>query len=245
MDVNLSEDERIDDLERNGYRIIQNRKGFCFGMDAVLLSGFIRAGASDRLIDLGTGTGIIPILVRAKSGCRDLTGLEIQEDIADMAQRSVELNGLCDDIKIVNGDICRAGKLFERGSFTVVTSNPPYMKSGGGLVNPDISKALARHEISCTFGDVARAAADLLCAGGKFFLVHRPDRLAEIMDVLRENRLEPKRLKMVHSFADSDAVMFLLEACLGGSSGMKVEKPLIIYKDKGVYSDEIYEIYGF
>ena len=245
MEILLKDGERIDDLERNGYRIIQNESNFCFGMDAVLLSGFIKAQKNDTFIDLGTGTGIIPILVRAKTPCRSLTGLEIQKESADMAQRSVALNGLEDDIKIVTGDICRADEIFGKSSFTIAASNPPYMKAGSGLVNPEESKALARHEIKCTFEDVASQTASLLKPGGKFFLVHRPERLAEIIYTLKKYRLEPKRLKMVHSYAASESCMFLLEAVRGGNSGMKVEKPLIIYKEKNIYTDEIREIYGF
>ncbi len=245
MEVRLLEGERIDDLERNGYRIIQNGEGFCFGMDAVLLSGFVKAGTKDRIIDLGTGTGIIPILLRAKTGSTDITGLEIQEYSANMATRSVMLNDLQEEVHIVKGDIREADKIFGKGQFDVVTSNPPYMKAGAGLTNPGEAKAIARHEILCTFEDVASQAKALLKSGGKFYLVHRPERLAEIISVLRQKGLEPKRLKMVHSFADSEATMFLLEAASGGGSGMKVEKPLIIYKEKGVYTDEIYEIYGF
>lgn len=245
MEIRLKEGERIDDLERNGYRIIQNEKFFCFGMDAVLLSGFIKAGPKDRLLDMGTGTGIIPILVRAKTACRDLTALEIQEESADMARRSVEMNGLSSDINVVTGDIKEASGLFPRSSFDVIVSNPPYMKADSGLTNPNEAKVLARHEIKCTFEDLARESAALLKTGGKFFLVHRPERLAEIIDVLRSYKIEPKRLKMVHSYIDSEACMFLLEGARGGNSGMKVEKPLIIYKEKNLYTDEIYEIYGF
>lgn len=245
MEVTLHEGERIDDLERNGYRIIQNPVGFCFGMDAVLLSGFVPGTLKGKVLDLGTGTGIIPILLRAKTKSRDLTGLEIQQASFDMASRSVILNDLEDDIHIVQGDIKNASEIFDKGSFDAVTSNPPYMKPDGGLKNPNEAKAIARHEVLCTFEDVAYQTSRLLKEGGKFYLVHRPERLAEVIDVLRSHRLEPKRLKMVHSFSDSEAVLFLLEAALGGRSGMKVEKPLVIYKDTNVYTDEIYEIYGF
>ena len=245
MEVRLLPGERIDDLERNGYRIIQNKNGFCFGMDAVLLSGFVHAGPEDRIIDLGTGTGILPLLLRAKTGSRDITGLEIQEAMAEMAARSVQLNDLEEDVHIVCGDLKKAGTLFEAGSFDVVTSNPPYMKANGGLTNPDQGKAIARHEICCTFADVAKAAKILLRSGGRFFLVHRPERLAELMETLRAAGLEPKRLRMVHSFMDEKAVMVLIEAASGGGTFLKVEKPLIIYKEKNVYSDEIYELYRF
>lgn len=245
MEVELLQGERIDDLERNGYRIIQRADGFCFGMDAVLLTGFVPTLARGRVLDLGTGTGIIPILLRAKTKSRDLTGLEIQPGSFEMACRSVKLNDLEDEVHIVQGDICKAGEIFGKGSMDIVTSNPPYMKSGNGLQNPNESKAIARHEVLCTFEDIARETSKVLKEGGKFYLVHRPERLAEIIDTLKKYRLEPKRLKMVHSFIDSEATMFLLEAALGGNLGMKVEKPLIIYKEKGVYTDEIYDIYGF
>lgn len=245
MDVKLLPGERIDDLERNGYRIIQNKNGFCFGMDAVLLSGFVKAGAKDKILDLGTGTGIIPLLLHAKCGSKDVTGLEIQEAFAEMAERSVLLNGIEEDVHIVRGDLKEAERLFPLKSFDVVTSNPPYMKGGKGLLNPEEGKAIARHEIKCRFEDVAKAAKAMLKIGGKFFLVHRPERLAEIIDTLREYQLEPKRMRFVHSFANEKAVLFLLEAASGGGTFLNVEQPLIIYKEKGVYTDEIYDIYGF
>ena len=245
MEVSLLPGERIADLERNGYRIIQNKNGFCFGMDAVLLSGFVQAGTKDKIIDLGTGTGILPLLLRAKTGSRDITGLEIQSAMAEMAERSVKLNDLEEDIKIVCGDLKEADQLFPLGSFDVVTCNPPYMKADGGLTNPDEGKAIARHEIKCSFEDVVKAAKKLLKSGGKLFLVHRPERLAELITTLKQNGMEPKRLRMVHSFVDDKAVMVLIEAASGGGTFMKVEKPLIIYKDKNVYSDEIDEIYHF
>ncbi len=245
MTINLKENERLDELQRNGYRIIQNPKKFCFGMDAVLLSGFAKARAGDRVLDLGTGTGIIPILLEAKTEAAHLVGLEIQEESADMARRSVELNRLQDKIRIVQGDIKEAGTLFGAASFDVVTCNPPYMIGQHGLKNPETPKAIARHEILCTLEDVVSQAAKVLKPGGNFYLVHRPFRLAEIMVVLQKYRLEPKRMRLVYPFADKEPNMVLLEANRGGRPRMTVEKPLIIYGEKGVYMPEIYEIYGY
>lgn len=241
----LKENERIDDLQRNGYRIIQNPDKFCFGMDAVLLSGFVRVKAGSRILDMGTGTGIIPILLAAKTEAAHLTGLEIQEESADMARRSVELNRLQDKIRIVQGDIKEAGTLFGAASFDVVTCNPPYMIGQHGIKNPDAPKAIARHEILCTLEDVAAQAAKVLKPGGNFYMVHRPFRLAEIMVVLREYRLEPKRMQLVHPFVDREPNMVLIEANRGGRPRMTVERPLIIYRAPGVYMPEIYEIYGY
>lgn len=239
------EDERIDDLQRNGYRIIQKKKGFCFGMDAVLLSGFARVKEGEVAVDLGTGTGIIPILLEAKTEGKHFTGLEIQEEVAEMASRSVALNGLQDRVAIVRGDIKEASQLFDKASFDVVTSNPPYMNDQHGLKNPQEMKAISRHEVLCTLDDVCREAAALLKPGGRFYMVHRPHRLAEIISALKEYKLEPKRMKLVHPFIDKDANMVLIEAVRGGRSMMKVEAPIIVYKEPGVYTDEIYTIYGY
>lgn len=243
--VLLKENERIDDLERNGYRIIQDAKRFCFGMDAVLLSGFARVKDGARVLDLGTGTGIIPILLAAKTGAAHLTGLEIQTDSADMAGRSVRMNGLEDRIAIVTGDIKEAGSLFDAASFDVITCNPPYMTSHHGLINPEDAKAVARHEILCTLEDVIAQTARLLKPGGNFYMVHRPFRLAEIIVLLREYKLEPKRMQLVYPFVDKEPNMVLIEANRGGKPRMTVEKPLIVYREPGVYMPEIYDIYGY
>ena len=243
--VLLKENERIDDLERNGYRIIQDTERFCFGMDAVLLSGFARVKDGAAVLDFGTGTGIIPILLEAKTGAAHLTGLEIQEDSADMARRSVRLNGLEDKIDIVTGDIKEAGSLFDAASFDVVTCNPPYMTDKHGLTNPSDAKAIARHEILCTLEDVVAQAAKLLKPGGNLFMVHRPFRLAEIMVLLHTYKLEPKRMQLVYPFVDKEPNMVLVEANRGGRPRMTVEKPLVIYREPGVYMPEIYDIYGY
>ena len=245
MTIKLKDNERIDDLQRNGYQIIQNRDGFCFGMDAVLLSGFAKVKPEEKAIDLGTGTGIIPLLLEAKNQGMHYTGLEIQEEVADMAARSVALNHLEDKITIVRGDIKEASRLFGAASFDVVTSNPPYMNDAHGLKNPDLPKAISRHEVLCTLEDVAREAARLLRPGGRFYLVHRPHRLIEIITALKSVGMEPKRMKMVHPFADKEANMVLIEAVRGGRSMIKVEAPVIVYKEPGVYTDEIYTIFGY
>ncbi|MDE6913713.1 MAG: tRNA1(Val) (adenine(37)-N6)-methyltransferase [Lachnospiraceae bacterium] len=245
MKPELRENERIDDLQRNGYRIIQNPEKFCFGMDAVLLSGFARVKRGAQVLDLGTGTGIIPILLEAKTEAAHLTALEIQEESADMARRSVQLNGLEGKIDVVTGDIKEADQLFKAASFDVVTCNPPYMIGQHGLRNPEEPKAIARHEILCTLEDVVRNAAKLLKTGGSFFMVHRPFRLAEIITVMTQYKLEPKRMQLVYPYVDKEPNMVLIEGCRGGRPRMTVEKPLIVFKAPNVYMDEICNLYGF
>lgn len=245
MIIELKDEERLDDLQRNGYQIIQKKDGFCFGMDAVLLSGFAAVKPGEKAIDLGTGTGIIPILLEAKYEGEHYTGLEIQDEVAEMAARSVALNHLEERVSIVKGDIKEASRLFGAASFDVVTSNPPYMNDAHGLKNPDLPKAIARHEVLCTLDDVAREAAKLLRPGGRFYMVHRPHRLIEIITALTKYKLEPKRMKMVHPFVDKEANMVLIEAVRGGKSMIKVEAPIVVYREPGVYTQAIYDIYGY
>ncbi|PXX52338.1 tRNA1Val (adenine37-N6)-methyltransferase [Hungatella effluvii] len=245
MIIELKAEERLDDLQRNGYQIIQKKDGFCFGMDAVLLSSFAAVKPGEKAVDLGTGTGIIPILLEAKYEGEHYTGLEIQDEVAEMAARSVALNHLEEKVSIVKGDIKEASRLFGAASFDVVTSNPPYMNDAHGLKNPDLPKAIARHEVLCTLDDVAREAAKLLRPGGRFYMVHRPHRLIEIITALTKYKLEPKRMKMVHPFVDKEANMVLIEAVRGGKSMIKVEAPIVVYREPGVYTQEIYDIYGY
>lgn len=242
---NLKDGERLDDLNRNGYHIIQDKSRFCFGMDAVLLSGFAQVKRGETVLDLGTGTGIIPILLAAKTQGTHFTGLEIQPDSADMAARSVAYNHLEDKIGIVTGDIKDASKLFGASSFDVVTTNPPYMIGQHGLQNPDEAKAIARHEVLCTLEDVVRESAKVLRPGGRFFMVHRPFRLSEIFGCMTQYGIEPKRMRLVYPFVDKEPNMVLIEGMRGAKKRMTVEKPLIVYKEQGKYTDEIYEIYGY
>lgn len=243
--VEIKSHERVDDLQRNGFQIIQDPNRFCFGMDAVLLSGFAQLKPNSRCIDLGTGTGIIPLLLEAKYKPVHTIGLELQPDSADMARRSVLLNHLQNKIDIVEGDLKEADQLFEAASFDVVTCNPPYMIGQHGLKNEGDAKAIARHEIHCTFDDVARQSARLLKSGGSLYLVHRPFRLAEIMVTLTKYHLEPKRMQLVYPFIDKEPNMVMIQATRGGKSRITVEKPLIVYEKPGVYTSEIYDIYGY
>ena len=245
MTTNLKEGERLDDLQRNGFQIIQNPGRFCFGMDAVLLTGFARAKEGDKVLDLGTGTGIIPILMAAKTKADHFTALEIQEESADMARRSVLLNGLESRIDIVQGDLKEADSFLKAASFDVVTCNPPYMIGQHGIANPEEPKAIARHEVCCTLEDVVRVTAKLLRPGGNFFMVHRPFRLAEILTLLTKYKLEPKRMQLVHPYIDREPNMVLIEANRGGKSRMKVEPPLVIYESPGVYTETIRQEYGY
>ncbi len=243
--VMLLPGERLDDLQRNGYKIIQNPEKFCFGMDAVLLSGFAKVKPGEKVIDLGTGTGIIPILLEAKSKGEHFFGLEIQPESADMATRSVAYNGLQDKISIVTGDLKDAAKTFGASSFDVVTSNPPYMTKDHGLVNSGDAKTIARHEIYCNLEDLVTNTAKLLKPGGRCYFVHRPFRLVEILSLMSQYGIEPKRMQLVYPYVDKEPNMVLIEGLRGGKSRLTVEKPLIVYERPGVYTPEIYDIYGY
>lgn len=241
--VTVHAHERIDDLHRNGYRIIQDPKRFCFGQDAVLLSAFAKVQKGETALDLGTGTGIIPILLAAKTAGRLFYGLEIQPESAEMARRSVLLNGLSHKIEIQTGDIKNAAAIYPAAGFDVVTTNPPYMNHGGGLLNAFSPKAIARHELLCTLFDVIQSAAKLLRPQGRFYMIHRPHRLTDIFVTLRENRLEPKTLRMVYPAAHKAPAMVLIEAVRGGKPMLNVLPPLIIYDAQGKYTDEVVRIY--
>lgn len=240
----IKEGERLDDLQIKGYGIIQNPGKFCFGMDAVLLSSFAKVKKQERALDLGTGTGILPILLEAKNEGEHYTGLEIQKESVDMARRSIEYNGLEDKVDVEAGDIRNASGLFGAASFQVVTVNPPYMIGKHGLKNENEALYIARHEVLCTLDDVLRESARLLTPKGRFYMVHRPFRLPEILAKMSAYRIEPKRMRLVHPYVDKEPNMVLVEGLRGGNPRMKVEPPLVVYEKDGRYTEELLRIYG-
>mgnify|MGYP002854025070 CR=1 FL=1 len=243
MESLVRADERVDDLQIKGYKIIQHPDKFCFGMDAVLLSGFARIKDGETVVDLGTGTGVLPILLEAKTRGKHFTGLEIQTESVDMATRSVSLNELNEKIDIIEGDIKEASTIFGRSTIDVVTSNPPYMTNHHGLKNPNDAKAIARHEILCSLEDLIRETAAILRPMGRCYFVHRPSRLVEIFTLMKQYKLEPKRMRLVYPYVDKEPNMVLIEGVRGGGSQLTVESPLIVYESAGVYTNQIHEIY--
>ncbi|MCI7182254.1 MAG: tRNA1(Val) (adenine(37)-N6)-methyltransferase [Schaedlerella sp.] len=227
----LKPGERMDDLQLSGYEIIQDSRKFCFGVDAVLLSDFVKVKPGERVLDMGTGTGVIPILLSAKTKGKHFTGLEIQEESADMARRSVALNGLQEKIDIVTGDIKEAADIFGTASFDVITINPPYMIDNHGLKNCGDARTIARHEVLCTLEDILRESSRILEESkGRFYMIHKPFRLAEIMLKMCSYRIEPKRIQFVHPYIDKEPTMVLIEGMKGGKSRVKVEPPIIMYQ---------------
>ena len=240
----IKENERLDDLQREGLQIIQNPKWFCFGMDAVLLSAFANVKEDQRCLDLGCGNGIIPLLLYGRyKEAKSFEGLEIQKDVAQMARRSIEGNGLSDKIKIHDGNIKNAIEIFGSAKFDVITSNPPYLTENHGLQNTTNHKAIARHEIECNLDDLIYNATKLLKPGGHFFMVHRPFRLTEIIQTMSKYKLEPKRMRLIYPYVDKEANMVLIEGVRGGNTRLLVQPPLIVYKEENVYTKEVYEMY--
>lgn len=238
------EDERIDDLQCKGYQILQKPKGFCFGVDAVLLSHFARVKKDQSVLDLCTGSGVIPILMAANTDGKAFCGLELQEEYADMAGRSVQMNGLQDRVRIICGDVKNIRELFQPASFPVVTVNPPYMTDHHGLQNLYEPKNIARHEVMLSLEDVIAAAGYVLPESGNFYMIHKPFRLAEIFQMMKKYRIEPKRMRLVQPYKGKEPTMVLIEGLKGGRQRITIEPTLIMYESPGVYTEDIYEIYG-
>ena len=244
MPVYLDVGERLDDLMLGGYKIIQHPKRFCFSMDPVLLSSFVNIKSGERVIDLGAGNGILPLLLAGKSEAAQITGIEIQAELAWMAKRSVKLNGLEERVRIVPGDLRDPG-ILEASAWDVVVSNPPYRRRGSGKVNPYSGKAIAHHEITCTLHDVAAAAGRLLKNKGRFAIVYRPARLNELLAEMDGAGIAPKRGRMVYPHMGDPANLVLVEGVKGGGPDMEWAAPLIVYRDKqGHYTEETLGMYG-
>ena len=243
MEQLVHRDETVDDLQ-NGFSIIQKKHSFRYGVDAVLLADFADIKHKHSVIDLGTGTGIIPILIYSRKKPVEITAVEIQKDMADMAARSIVLNGLEKNIKVLCMDIKDAPTLLGKSRYDCVVTNPPYMKKECGINNPSETKAIARFEILCSLEEILIAARELLKPGGKLFMVHRADRLADIIYEMRDKGIEPKRIRFVHPSIGKRPNLLLIEGARGGNKELKFMDPLYIYDENGEYTEEIHRIYG-
>ena len=243
-DIKINEDESIDDLQLNGLNLIQKKDAFRFGVDAVLLSDFANIKRNFRVVDLCTGTGIIPFLIWGKYSPKEICGIEIQEEMVEMANRSSKLNGTEDSIKFYAEDLKNLDFIKTLGKFDVLTVNPPYKLNNSGIVNPSDKIAIARHEVLCNLEDVIQASRSLLKDNGRIYMVHRPERLADIITLMRKYKIEPKRIRMVQPNSKKAPNIVLVEGQRDGGKFLKWEAPLYVYKDEGGYSDEIEAIYG-
>ena len=245
MEIQLEQHERIDDLEEKGLKIIQNKEGFCCGIDSVLLSDFAKNIKNNSLVlDLGTGTGIIPILLCGKTNLKKVIGIEVQEKIAEMAKRSIKLNNLENRFEVINENILNLNKIYKKQTFDVVVTNPPYKKKNSGIINENKERLISRHEIEADLADFIKVSKDLLKDKGEFYMVHRPERLVDILSIMRKEKLEPKVLRMVYSNKNKEPKLVLIKGIKNAKPFLKVEKNLYIYDENGNYTDEILEIYN-
>ena len=246
-DIELKEDERIDDLQYKGLKVIQNNNGFCFGIDSVILSDFAKnIKPNSKVVDLGTGSGVIGLLLCKKTSLKEIIGVEIQKDVAEMAQRSIKLNKLENKFKIFNVNIKEIfeTKMLQKNQYDVVVMNPPYKEVGTGKANENESKLIARHEVKATLSDFIRTASELLKDRGEVYIVHKPERTVDIMQKMRENKIEPKEIRIVYPYENAEASIILIKGIKGGKKFFKIDKPLFIYKENGEYTDQIKEIYS-
>ena len=244
MEIVLKENERIDDLQLNHLKMIQNKNGFCYGIDSVLLSDFAKEiPAHSTVLDLGTGTGILGILLCGKTSLSKIYGVDIQEDVCEMASRSILLNHLENKFEIIHDDIKNLTNQFQENTFDAIVSNPPYKKDHSGIKSESETKLISRHEVTASLEDFIRIAAKLLKNNGSLYMVHRPERLADLFYLLRCYRLEPKKLRLVHSYSNSKPKLVLVKATKDAKSFLNIEEPLIIYHQDGSYTDEVLKIY--
>lgn len=245
MNIKLNENERIDDLQLNNLKIIQNKECFCFGIDSVLLSDFAKDIKKDsEVLDLGTGTGIQGILLCGKTELRKIYGIEVQKSMCDMAQKSIKLNSLENRFEIINKNIIEIDKIFKENSIDAIVTNPPYKKIETGIKSKDETKLISRHEILASLEDFIKISSKLLKNSGSFYMVHRPERLSEIIYLLKKYNLEPKKIKMVQSYKNSKPKLILIKAIKDAKEFLDIESPLIIYEEKGKYSKDILKIYN-
>ena len=245
MKIELKENERIDDLEFKNLKIIQNTKGFCFGIDAVLLSDFAKnIKKNAKVLDLGTGTGIISILLCGKTNLEKIIGVEVQKEVANMAKRSSKLNNLENKFEIINENIINLENIYEKNSFDVIVTNPPYKKENTGIVNEEEKKLISRHEVLAKLEDYIKISNKLLKDKGEFYMVHRPERLVDIIAYMRQYKIEPKEIRFVCSHEKEPPKLVLIKGVKNAKPFLKFKEDLYIYNDDGSYTDEIYEIYN-
>ena len=245
MDIELKENERIDDLEFKNLKIIQNKNGFCFGIDAVLLSDFAKNIKKDsKVLDLGTGTGIISILLCGKTNLKEIVGVEVQEEVFDMAYRSAKLNNLEDKFKVLNSNILDLEEKLQKNYYDVIVTNPPYKKQNTGIINDEAKKLISRHEVLANLEDFIRVSSKLLKDKGEFYMVHRPERLVDIFNIMRKYKIEPKEVRLVFSNEVTAPKMVLVKGVRNGGDYLKFRENLYIYKEDGSYTDEILKIYN-
>ncbi len=243
--IELKENERIDDLECKGLKIIQNKEGFCFGIDSILLSDFakqIKKGA--KVLDLGTGTGIIATLLCGKTQLSEITGVEVQEEVCEMANRSIQLNHLENRFKIIHDNIINMNKYFKKNTFDVIVTNPPYKKEATGVQNEDTRKLISRHEVEANLEDFVKISKDMLKDKGEFYIVYRPERLVDLLCTMRKYKIEPKKIKFVYSNIQAVSKLVLVQGIKNARPFLKLEKNLYIYNKNGEYTDEILKIYN-
>jgi tRNA1Val (adenine37-N6)-methyltransferase len=242
--INIKKEERIEDLQCRGLKIIQNKNWFCFGMDAVLLANYCDIKDGEEVVDLGTGTGIIPILLYGKNNIKKIYGLEFQKEVAEMAERSIVLNNLEDYIKIINTDIKEYRKHLKKNHFHTVVTNPPYIQSKNNLISPKEKKALSRHELEGNLEDFIKTASELLRHRGKLFIVYRPNRLVELFQLMKNYKIEPKKIRFVQNKRDERPNLVLVKGVKAANPHLIVEKPLIVFNKNGNYTEEINQIYS-
>ena len=244
IEPDLLENERIDDLEFENLKIIQNTTGFCFGIDSVLLSDFAKEVKNgSKVMDIGTGTGIISILLSKKANIKKIYGIEIQQEVANMAERSVKLNNLEDKISIINTNIKDIFDKFEPNTFDAIVTNPPYMKLNTGAKSDEIKKLISRHEVECNLEDIIKISYKLLKSRGEFYMVHRDERIVDILYLMRKYKLEPKKIRFIQSKVNKEPNLLLIKGVKDAGNQLKIERPLVVYNEDGSYTDEILEIY--